>query len=56
MRTITLYLRDAILWRAFRMACLARGTSASKEIERFMRDQLDTWQREDTSAHERQSP
>ena len=37
-------------WRAFRMGCIARGTSASREVERFMLAQLETWQHDNTTA------
>jgi hypothetical protein len=31
------------LWRAFRAACVRRGTSASQEFMQFMRERLITW-------------
>lgn len=31
-------------WRAFRAACISRGLTASKEIQRFMSQQLKAWQ------------
>ena len=34
------------LWRTFRMACVARSTSASKEIVRLIQEQLTAWQRQ----------
>ena len=36
-------------WRAFRIACLQRGLSASKEITRFMQAQLQRWTNEESS-------
>jgi hypothetical protein len=40
--TITVSL-DADVWHAYRVACLTRHTSASQEITRFMRQELDAW-------------
>lgn len=37
-------------WRAFRMACLERGTSAGKEIEKLIAAQLAAWQHEKDSV------
>ena len=34
------------LWHAFRVACLQRKTSASKEIQRFIAQQLAAWQQQ----------
>ena len=34
------------LWYAFRVACVQRKTSASKEIQRFITEQLAAWQRQ----------
>lgn len=42
MTKVTLYLDDAV-WRAFRIACLEHGTSASKEVSRLMQSRLHTW-------------
>jgi len=41
--TISMY---PSLWHAFRIACVNRKTSASKEIQRFIVQQLATWQEE----------
>lgn len=35
------------IWRAFRSACIGRGLTASKEIERFMHQQVQSWQNEE---------
>jgi hypothetical protein len=40
--TITVNL-DADVWHAYRVACLTRKTSASREITRFMRQELEAW-------------
>jgi len=50
MTKVTLSLTLA-LWRAFRMACIGRGTSASKEIDRLIRAQLALWDQEAPPAH-----
>ena len=42
MAKVTLWL-TALLWRQFRMACLERNTSASKEVARLMQQQLAQW-------------
>ena len=34
------------LWHAFRVACVQRKTSASKEIQRFIAQQLAAWQQQ----------
>ena len=39
---VTIYL-SGVEWRAFRLACVRRRTSASKEISRFIREQLAAW-------------
>jgi hypothetical protein len=33
-------------WHAFRIACVTRKLSASKEIDRLIRQQLAAWQRD----------
>jgi hypothetical protein len=40
--TITVTL-DAATWHAYRVACLAQHTSASREITRFMQQELAAW-------------
>jgi len=35
---------DRTLWQAFRVACVQRQLSASKEIQRFIAQQLAAWQ------------
>jgi hypothetical protein len=45
MNKVTIFL-DAMVWQAFRMACLARKTSASKEIRRLIAQQLAAWQQQ----------
>lgn len=47
MERISISLRDEVLWLAFRMACLARRTSASAAIEKLMREQLAQWKKEE---------
>jgi hypothetical protein len=49
MTKINLYVALAT-WRAFRMACVARGTSASKEVERLMREQLTAWRQANAAS------
>jgi hypothetical protein len=34
-------------WHAFRIACVTRNLSSSKEIERLMSEQLAAWQAQD---------
>ena len=41
MKKVTLYL-DEHIWRLFRVACLEKSTSASKEVEQFIRQSLTT--------------
>jgi len=38
---------DPVIWRDFRVACLRRNLSASKEFERFMHWKLSVWQQEE---------
>ena len=42
MTKVNLYL-DKVIWLAFRVACLQHGTSASKEIERMIRERINSW-------------
>src|SRR5262245_10473717 len=50
---ITVSFNDTVLWREFRAACIRRQTSASHEIERFVREQLQVWQQEEKDqAHD----
>ena len=42
---VTMYLDDSA-WLAFRKACLDHKTSASKEVERLIRQQLARWETE----------
>lgn len=41
--TISMHLS---LWHAFRVACVQRNTSASKEIQRFITQQLAAWEQQ----------
>lgn len=41
MKKVTLYL-DEHIWRLFRVACLEQSTSASKAVEKLMRQSLTT--------------
>jgi hypothetical protein len=41
-RRVGIYVDQAV-WHAFRIACVTRKTSSSKELERLMREQLDAW-------------
>lgn len=43
MGKVTIFL-DLRLWRAFRVACVTRGTTASKELRHFIETQLAAWQ------------
>lgn len=45
MRKVSIYVDDKV-WQDFRIACLKRNTSASKEITRLMREQLQRWRQE----------
>ena len=45
MGKVTLFLNLA-LWHAFKVACVTRKTSASKEIRRLIVKQLAAWQRQ----------
>ena len=40
---VTISMPEA-LWHAFRVACVQRKTSASKEIQRFITQQLTAWE------------
>lgn len=45
---VNLYL-DGTVWRMFRIACLEQGMSASKAVERLIREQLQVWSSEQRS-------
>jgi len=46
----TVYL-DQADWQHFRVACLVRQTSASKELGRLMAEQLARWEQEEHHEH-----
>ena len=46
MKKISLYI-DEQLWHRFRIECVKRKTSASREVAGFLERQLQQWQRED---------
>ena len=52
MGKVTIFL-DLRAWHAFRLACLARGTSASKELRRLIVKQLAAWQRQTEKGPDR---
>lgn len=43
---VTVSMPNKVLWHAFRVACVQRETSASKEIQQFIERQLATWAKE----------
>ena len=46
MKKISLYI-DEQLWHRFRIECVKRKTSASREVAGFLEQQLQQWQLED---------
>jgi hypothetical protein len=47
MSRVNISVQDDELWLAFRLACLARKTSASKVIVQLVREQLARWKQEE---------